>query len=213
MTRGGNGRDQKAGGAPAEASSDTDVAPAEGAIASETAGEDGSEPDALRAEVARLKDALLRVGADFENFRKRVERERQQVAGDTAAELFRELIPILDNFDRALAAGGSGESLRSGVELIARQMRGFLESRGIVVEEPVGEPFDPRRHEAFSHEESAEHDDGAVIEVFQKGYALRDRLLRPALVKVAKNHRPSDGDEDKASLVGREPTNDTPWGA
>jgi molecular chaperone GrpE len=166
--------------------------------------------DALKREVTELKDSLLRRSADLENFRKRAERERQLAASDAAADVFKELIPILDNFYRALTARGSDEALRAGVEMIARQMRAFLESRGIVVDDPLGQPFDPKRHEVLTHEAAAGHKDGVVLEVFQKGYSLKDRLLRPALVKVVKNEPPqaTDGD-DSAALSGR--MRGTPW--
>jgi len=146
-----------------------------------------SGEDAARREAAELKDQLLRKAADFDNYKKRAERERQQAAHDAAAGLFRDLIPILDNFDRALGAQGSEQSLRTGIEMVAKQMRGVMEARGLAIDEPLGEQFDPNRHEALSHEPAPGSRDGAILEVLQKGYTLKDRLLRPALVKVAKN--------------------------
>lgn len=145
-----------------------------------------TETEALRDEVRGLRESLLRKAAEFDNFRKRADRERQQSAADAAADVFRELIPVLDNFDRALDAKVEGDALRQGVALIARQMRLLLESRGVSIEDPLGLRFDPKRHEALSHEHSPDHPEGTVLEVLQKGYSWKDRLLRPALVKVAK---------------------------
>ena len=144
------------------------------------------ELDALRKERDELRDQLLRRRADFENFKKRVERDREQARQDTLADVFQALIPILDNFDRALAAAGPEGSLREGVELTRRQILGVLEASGVVVQDPTGQPFDPEVHQALSHEAVPGYADGTVVEVFQKAYFLGSRLLRPALVKVAK---------------------------
>jgi molecular chaperone GrpE len=115
---------------------------------------------------------------------------------------------VLDNFDRAVAARGGDDALREGVELIARQLRGFLESKGIAIDDPLGQAFDPKRHEALSHEAAPGRKEGSVLEVFHKGYTLKDRLLRPALVKVAKNEPTLEGDES-AVMSGR--MRGTPW--
>lgn len=166
---------------------DSSQGPATAAEAAEAeAPQAPSQIDKLLSEIAVLKDSLLRRAADYENLRKRSERERAQATSDGAADVFRELIPVLDNFDRALAAQGTEESFRAGVLMIARQLRAVLESKGVVIDNPVGQPFDPKRHEALSHEAAEGHDEGSVLEVFQPGYSLKDRLLRPALVKVAK---------------------------
>jgi molecular chaperone GrpE len=140
----------------------------------------------IRQERNDLRDQLLRKRADFENFRKRVERDRQQASLEAKATIFRELIPTLDNLESALKAGGDADALRTGVELTRRELLGILENHGIVAEDPTGGPFDPERHQALSHEAVPGFADGTVVEVFRKGYRLKDRLLRPALVKVAK---------------------------
>jgi molecular chaperone GrpE len=144
------------------------------------------EVEALRRENDDLRDQLLRRRADFDNYRKRVERDRQEMSTEAVARLLRELVPSLDNLDRALDAGGDGQSLRQGVELIRRDLLGLLEAQGVKVEDPVGQPFDPMRHQALSYEPAPGVPDGTVTSVLRKGYSYRDRLLRPALVVVAK---------------------------
>ncbi len=146
----------------------------------------------LRQERDDLRDQLLRKRADFENYRKRVERDRQQATFEAKAALFRELIPTLDTLESALKAGGEADALRTGVELTRRELLGLLESHGIVAEDPTGGAFDPESHQALSHEAVPGSADGTIVEVFRKGYRFKDRLLRPALVKVAK------GDEEPA---------------
>jgi molecular chaperone GrpE len=146
----------------------------------------------LRQERNELRDQLLRKRADFENYRKRVERDRQQAAFEAKAAIFRELIPTLDNLESALKAGGDADALRTGVELTRRELLALLESHGIVAEDPTGGAFDPESHQALSHEAVPGFADGTIVEVFRKGYRLKDRLLRPALVKVAKGDD-SDG--------------------
>jgi len=151
-----------------------------------------------------LRDLLLRKQADFENFRKRVERDRQQARQDAFAELAKALVPTLDNFERALSAepaAGEAPALRAGVALVQRELLAVLESFGVRAEQPLGAPFDPEQHQALSHDVVAGAVPGTVVEVFAKGYRLRDRLLRPALVKVAKEAsaeggEPSAGDQE-----------------
>ena len=144
------------------------------------------EVETLRRERDELADQLLRKRAEFDNFRKRVERDRQAAGLDAVAALLKDLVPTLDNLDRALEAPAEAASLREGVDMIRRGLLAMLESRGVVVDDPRGEPFDPSRHQALSHEPAPGHAEGTVVEVYQKGYSYRERLLRPALVKVAK---------------------------
>lgn len=148
------------------------------------------ELEALRKERDELRDQLLRKRADFENYRKRVERDRQQTALDTTAALFRELIPTLDNLERALSAAGDEASLRTGVELTLRELSALLERHGLRALDPTGQLFDPQVHQALLHEAVPGYPEGTVVEVFRKGYSLNERLLRPALVKVAKGGEP-----------------------
>lgn len=142
--------------------------------------------DNLKRERDELRDQLLRRRADFENFRKRVERDRQQATLDAEAALIKRMIPTLDNLERALQAGGSEASLREGVELTLRELVAALEAAGVSVQDPAGQPFDPRTQQALAHEAAPGYADGVVVQVFRKGYFFKDRLLRPALVKVAK---------------------------
>jgi len=142
--------------------------------------------EAIRGERDDLRDQVLRRRADFENFRKRAERDRLQAGFEATTTVFRELIPTLDNLERALQAGGDEGSLRAGVELILREFLGLLDNHGVTAHDPTGEPFDPERHQALLHEVVPGAAEGTVVETFRKGYYFKDRLLRPALVKVAK---------------------------
>jgi len=144
------------------------------------------EIEALRRERDELREQILRKRAEFENYRKRVERDGQQAGTDAAAAIFKGLVPTLDNLDRALESSGKDDPLREGVELTRRELLGFLESQGVLVIDPVGRPFDPETHQALSHEPAPGFADDTVVDVFRKGYSYKGRLLRPALVKVAK---------------------------
>jgi molecular chaperone GrpE len=147
-----------------------------------------AQVESLTQDKAQLYDQLLRRQAEFENYRKRVERERAESFHRSRAEVLLELLPVIDNFDRALSsldAGGDAESLRQGVELIHRQLSDALVKFGLEPVPAVGEAFDPHLHEAVTTEHSSEHEENTVIEEFQKGYKLGDKLLRPAKVKVA----------------------------
>ena len=197
MKRRGNGGDgeKKADAAPAE----------DAAEPSGLAGVDASpmEPltreqvEEMRRERDDLRDQLLRRRADFENYRKRVERDRQQAGLDAVTALLKALVPTLDNLDRALAAPG-GEGLREGVELIRRDLLALLEGHGLETQDPLGQRFDPELHQALAHERVPGHDEGTVVEVFGKGYTYKERLLRPALVKVAKGPDDDSGGDPGA---------------
>jgi molecular chaperone GrpE len=140
----------------------------------------------LRREKDALQDRLLRTAAEFDNYRKRVDRERRDLAEHTAADVVSELLPIIDNLERALAAASDTDPLRKGVELILKQMLDLLRKRGVKPIEALGADFDPNFHQAVIHEASSEHREGEVMEELQRGYLIGDRLLRPAMVKVAK---------------------------
>jgi molecular chaperone GrpE len=166
----------------------------EGAPAS--APQDASE--ALVAEIAELRherdelrDQLLRKAADFDNYRKRVERDRREMVELAAQDLLSELLPVLDDFERALEAdvAPGAESYRDGVELIYKQLQDLLKKRSVTPIEAVGTDFDPHVHQAVVHEDSTTHRDGEVIAELRRGYRLGDRLLRPAMVKVAKREQ------------------------
>lgn len=146
-----------------------------------------SPVEALTREKDALQDRLLRTAAEFDNFRKRVERERRDQADAAVADAVADLLPIIDDLERALQAPASDvDSLRKGVELIHRQMLELLRKRGVKQIEAVGADFDPRFHESVVSEASGEHREGEVMQELRPGYTLGDRLLRPAMVKVAK---------------------------
>lgn len=147
--------------------------------------EGGPEVDQLRAEVADLRDRSARTLADFDNFRKRAEKERDDDRRFATAEVFRQLLPVIDNLERALSAEGSEQDLKVGVNLILRQIKDVLDSSGVERVPAMGELFDPQFHEAVSREEDPAVKDPTVIHELQSGYAMHGRLLRPAVVKVA----------------------------
>lgn len=133
-------------------------------------------------------DRLLRKTAEFDNYRKRTDRERQQLSEAAAADLLQELLPLVDDLERALKAdtGAESEVLHRGVELIHKQLLDVLRKRGVRAIDVVGADFDPHYHMAVAHEPAEGRRDGEIIEEFRRGYMLGDRLLRPAMVKVAK---------------------------
>lgn len=147
----------------------------------------------LEGEVADLRDKFARRQADFENFRKRLERERSETHNRVAADLVTKLLPVLDNLGRALDTEASVEATESdefrhflsGVDLIFRQLGGVLETMGVKPVSAVGEKFDPHVHEAVVTEETDDHAPDTVMQEIVRGYKLGDKLLRPALVKVA----------------------------
>jgi molecular chaperone GrpE len=148
---------------------------------------EGSELAELQRERDDYKDRWLRKGAEFDNYRKRVERERREQADQAVVDLLQELLLVVDDFDRALTVGGDeGGAYRKGVELIHGKLHDLLRKQGVTAMDVLGADFDPNVHMAVMHEESPEHREGEVIGELQKGYLLHDRLLRPAMVKVAK---------------------------
>ena len=143
--------------------------------------------NALARERDELKDLLLRKTAEFDNYRKRVERERREQAEWAAADLVRDLLPTVDDLERAARAdaGTDVESYRKGVELIGRRFADVLAKRNVSVIDPLGQDFTPHEHEAVMHEQRPGARDGEVVEVLARGYKIGERLLRPAMVKVA----------------------------
>lgn len=189
------------GGAPPESAVEEPDKPSE-ATGLEAAPE-GNEPpltrealEALRRERDELREQLLRRRADFENYKKRVERDRVLAERAAAARICESLLPVLDDFDRALGTLSPTSPLREGVELIQRQVLSLLESEGVTSRDPTGEPFDPEAHQALSYEAAPGFPDGTVVQTFRKAYFLGGRLLRPALVKVARGAAEAEaGDE------------------
>jgi len=148
-----------------------------------------SQIDVLMSERASLYDKLLRRQAEFENYRKRVERERAELYQHGRDDVLLQFLPVVDNFERALSSleesEGDAEALRRGVELIHKQFKDALAKLGLETVEAVGHTFDPHVHEAVTTEATDKHKENTVIEEFQRGYKIGDRLLRPAKVKVA----------------------------
>jgi len=139
------------------------------------------------AKLAEMRETVLRERAELDNQRKRLQRDLEQARRFANEKLLADLLPVLDNLERGLAAeGGDPTALRSGVELTLRELVRVVDAAGLKAAGVVGEPFDPERHQAMSLVESAEHPSGRVAAVMQKGYVLNERLLRPALVAVVK---------------------------
>ena len=146
------------------------------------------DTSALQKDRDDLYDRLLRKSAEFDNFRKRVERDRKDMIEWAAADVIGDLLSVVDDFDRAIAAPAPPEAqqYKAGIELIQRQLAELLKKRGVSTIEALGADFDPHQHQAVAYEEVAGAREGEVVGVMAKGYKLGDRLLRPALVKVAK---------------------------
>jgi molecular chaperone GrpE len=222
-------RDQRqpaASDSPAEAPAAPPEAGAgpEAALAAEPGPEAGALPPAepvdpeaalavARQEAERLQDRLLRLQAEFENYRKRVARERAEFSRFAVEGLAFDLLPVLDNLERALAAARLAEgtsALIEGVELTLKLFRAALERVGVTPLESLGLPFDPARHEAVAQVDLAEGEDQTVIAEVQRGYLIHGRVLRPAMVQVSRVARPAapaagDGGEGPAG-PGGEPT-------
>src|SRR6516164_5332944 len=147
-----------------------------------------SELAELQRERDDYKDRWLRKGAEFENYRKRIERERREQADQAVVDILKELLLVVDDFDRALTvdAGEGGEAYRRGIELIHAKLYDLLKKYRVQPIDALGADFDPNVHQAVMQESSPDHRDGEVIGELRKGYMIGDRLLRPAMVKVAK---------------------------
>ena len=145
------------------------------------------ELEQLKGERDQLLDRLARLQAEFENARKRAERERQEFRDYATGSVVEQFLPVLDNFELALKSKGSAEQLRSGVELIVKQMEDVLRQMQVHPVATVGVEFDPRHHEALGSVEREDLPDQHVAEEVRRGYRLRERLLRPALVRVVSN--------------------------
>ncbi len=148
------------------------------------------DPDQILKERDDYRDRLLRSIAEFDNYRKRIERERRELADFVSFEILSDLLPLVDDLERALAAAGDGTTqtvanYRTGVELIYKQLAELLRKRNVTAIEAKGADFDPHVHQAVATEPSTTHRDNEVIEELRRGYRLGERLLRPAMVKVA----------------------------
>ena len=147
----------------------------------------------LTADLEELRQTLLRRQADFDNYRKRIEKERFEDAKRATARLVEGLIPVIDGFEHALAAHREAEyeSYRKGFELIYKQLLDHLAKLGVERLDPIGKPFDPHLHQAVDRAETKDHDAGKILQVFQPGYVFHGRVLRPAMVRVAVHPKPA----------------------
>lgn len=167
-------------GEAAEVEVDTPAGPAAGT------GPTNAAHEALKTESDAMREQLLRMAADFDNFRKRARREQDDVRKYGIDRLARDVLPILDNLDRALShSGDSTDPVIVGVRMVAKQLHDALTSHGITAFASENQAFDPERHEAVGQEESAQHKPGTVLREMQRGYMIHDRLLRPARVLVS----------------------------
>lgn len=142
----------------------------------------------ISAELNELRQTLMRRQADFDNYRKRIEKERSDDAKRHTARVVESLIPIMDGFEHALAAHRDApeyESYRKGFELIYKQLMDNVRRLGVERLDPLGQPFDPHLHQAMDRTETTAHQDGTIVHVFQPGYLFHGRVLRPAMVRVA----------------------------
>ncbi len=181
----------------AEQASEDSTEKAEKAAIADEAAEDSvsveevlnTRVEELENELASLKDQMLRKQAEMDNFRKRILKDKEDAIKFSNANLLTDLITIIDNFERAIQSSTQSkdfDSFHSGIELIEKQFTGMLENKwGLKRINSIGEEFDPQKHEAIGMEESPEYDVETVVEDYQKGYILHDRVLRPAKVKVA----------------------------
>lgn len=142
----------------------------------------------LERERDELKDRLLRTAAEFDNYRKRTERDRQTLTEAITAGVLEDLLPLVDDLERALRAesGPEAQPYRQGVELILKQLSDLLSRRGVKPIEAIGADFDPNYHQAVAYEPAEGRREGEIIDEFRRGYMLGDRLLRPSMVRVAK---------------------------
>jgi molecular chaperone GrpE len=162
------------------------------AVAADTAKAD-AEMAKLTADLEELRQTLLRRQADFDNYRKRIEKERFEDSKRATARVIEGLIPVIDGFEHALAAHREAEyeNYRKGFELIYKQLVDNLTKLGVERIDPAGKSFDPHLHQAMDRTETTEHEDGKILQVFQPGYVFHGRVLRPAMVRVAVHPNPA----------------------
>jgi len=150
--------------------------------------EDDVRLNELHKQVEDAQQRALRAQADFDNYRRRTIKEKEELAQYASMKLITELLPVIDNFERALTAAQTAEdkdSFIKGVDMIFRQFNQVLQQEGLAQMETVGQPFNPDFHQAIMQVESDEHEEGIVVEEVQRGYMLKDKVLRPAMVKVS----------------------------
>ncbi len=189
---------------PEEEAAETEEAPVAEAV------EEGpSELEKLQQEMSDLRNEMLLMRADTDNLRKRLQREKQDSVQFANERLIRELIPIFENLERALAANDTNiDSLKEGVQLTSNQVQALFKKENVETIQAIGEPFDPSIHEVLSQIESPDHDENTVIEEYSKGYRLNGRVLLPARVVTSKkpqSKEPEDQDSDNASTEAEAP--------
>lgn len=143
------------------------------------------EIETLKAELENKNDLLLRTAAEFDNFKKRTERERSGIAEFAKANVIKQLLPILDNIDRAATSEKDTPDYIKGIEMIVKQFEGLASNLGIAEVAKEGDIFDPNCHEAVMHVEDDNYGENVIVQVLQKGYKIGDTVIRPAMVKVA----------------------------
>jgi len=170
----------------------SELEPSAESVAADTA-KANAELAKLTADLEELRQTLLRRQADFDNYRKRIEKERFEDAKRATARVVEGLIPVIDGFEHALAAHREAEyeNYRKGFELIYKQLLDHLAKLGVERLDPVDKPFDPHLHQAVDRAETKDHDDGTILQVFQPGYVFHGRVLRPAMVRVAVHPNPA----------------------
>ncbi len=170
---------------------------AEPALEADAVAADSAKADAevarLAADLDELRQTLMRRQADFDNYRKRLEKERAEDSRRATARVIEGLIPVVDGFEHALAAHREAEyeNYRRGFELIYKQLADHLARLGVERIDPIGKQFDPHLHQAMDRTETADHEDGKILQVFQPGYVFHGRVLRPAMVRVAVHPNPA----------------------
>jgi len=176
---------QEAAEQPVEETTETETEPAEVTVEDVPAEDDTA---ALEAQLKEKSDRILRLQADFENFRRRTAKEKEELAAVITQNLLTDLLPLLDNFERAMAVEQTdGEAFQKGVEMIFTQLREVLDKHGLEGIEAEGKPFDPNVHQAVMRVENPDVEDGTITQVLQKGYQAKGRVIRPAMVQVAGN--------------------------
>lgn len=148
---------------------------------------DSDKEDAAQAEIKSLNDRLLRLQADFLNYKARTEKEKTSTYNGAVSDLILDLLPVLDNLERAIAADSSdGSSFKEGVQMVYNQFMGILDKKGLKEVEALHKPFDHNVHYGVAYDEHDEYEDGTVIDVLQKGYTVNEKCIRPAMVRICR---------------------------